>query len=289
MKNFILQQRDIEILRSVNRYRYLQTGQIKRILFSGNTTEQSTRRRLGYLLEANLLGRLALPLSFDQKKPEAVYYLERDGAKFLELQNEDVFFYSKADEIKPIFLNHALDISEFRLNLEIALREHPTVELKTFIADFVLKANFHSFKGRWRYILYNQVLHKLKQKVYSVYPDALIILQGKGKYKDYQKLYFLEIDRGTAGLRIIQEKVIGYTLFLEEGYFEKAFPGFKEFTVLLQTNSEPRAWNIRNKISTESGSDLFWITYSSKVNEHTIVSESIWIDDENKLRCIVKS
>lgn len=289
MKRFILQTRDLDILKAVNRFRYLQTRQIKKLLFDSNTTPQSTRRRLRCLIDGEYLGRFSPAIGFDNPKPDAVYYLKRAGASTLELQNEEVFFYPKAFAIKPMFLNHALDISEFRINLELALKEHAAVELRAFIPDYELKSNFHSFKGRWRYRLYNQVIHKEKQRAYAVYPDAAIILQGRNKYKEHRRLFFLEIDRGTAGLRIIQDKVIGYSLFREQRFFEKTFPGFTEFIVLLQTNSQQRAINIRERISREEGNELIWIAHSEVINQETVVLKNVWMDDQQDLRSLIKS
>lgn len=286
MKKFFLQERDLEIVKAVNRYRYLNTAQINKLLFSENTTMQSARRRLRYLSGDNYLGRLDLPIG--QTKNETVFFLEKEGAKLLAFQNEEVYFYPKASHVKPMYLAHALDISEFRLNLELALQNHPLVRFKNFIADFELKADFHSFKGRWRYQLYNQMLHKTKHKIYAVYPDATFILQGKGQYEEYQELFFVEIDRGTSSLQVILEKAVGYLLFFEDGYFQKKFSGFQEFIVLLQTTSPQRAENIRDKIKTEPGGEFFWITDVSKVNEKTILS-NIWQNNDLVLQYLVKN
>ncbi len=55
---FVLTERDIEMLKVINRYRYLRTGQIKRLVFPDNASLQSTRRRLRGLYHNGSMNRM---------------------------------------------------------------------------------------------------------------------------------------------------------------------------------------------------------------------------------------
>lgn len=284
---FVLTDRDLEIFHVVNRYRYLRTGQIKRLVFPNNTTEQSTRRRLKYLFHNGYLGRVMPFVRIGEGSSETAYYLEKTGRELLQQAGEEIAAYATGGQVKHQFLDHALDISEFRVNLELALADHPAVEIHRFTADFEVKTHTTEAIGKKRYKLYDEITHPVTRAPYTVYPDALIILKGKGKFEDYQRLYFLEIDRGTEGLNVIKDKITGYSLYLKQNVFAK-FGKFKGFTVLLQTNSKKRAENIRHHLTGVDGSELVWISEAGQVNQETVATSPIWQDHEMKMRVIVK-
>ena len=117
----------------------------------------------------------------------------------------------------------------------------------------------------------------MNKQSYTVYPDALIILRGKGEYAKFQKLYFLEVDRSTEGLRIIQDKVIGYNLYRRENVFKK-FGAFDDFQVLFQAPSQKRAGNIRQALTDLEGTESVWVTSADQVTEDSILGSTIWTD-----------
>ena len=284
---FVLTDRDIEILRAVNRYRYLRTGQIKRLVFPENTTEQSARRRLKYLFHNGYLGRVMPFVRVGEGSSETAYYVDKAGRDILQQAGEEIAAYATGGQVKHQFLDHALDISEFRVHLELALADHPTVEMHRFTADFEVKTHTANAIGKRRYKLFDEVAHPVTKESYVVYPDALIVLKGKGSLEQYQRLYFVEIDRGTEGLNVIKDKIIGYSLYLKQNVFAK-FGKFKTFVVLLQTNSAKRAENIRHFLTGIDGAELVWISEAGQVKQETIVISPIWQDHELKMRTILK-
>ena len=284
---FVLTDRDIEILRAVNRYRYLRTGQIKRLVFSENTTEQSARRRLKHLFHNGYLGRVMPFVRVGEGSSETAYYVDKAGRDILQQAGEEIAAYATGGQVKHQFLDHALDISEFHVHLELALSVHPTVEIHRFTADFEVKTHTANAIGKRRYKLFDEVAHPITKESYVVYPDALIVLKGKGSLEQYQRLYFVEIDRGTEGLNVIKDKIIGYSLYLKQNVFAK-FGKFKTFTVLLQTNSAKRAENIRHHLTGVDGSELVWVSDAGQVKQETIATSPIWQDHELKMRAILK-
>lgn len=285
---FVFTDRDIEILKAINRYRYLRTNQITRLVFLENKTHQSTRRRLKYLYHNKFLDRVVPFIQAGESSGETAYFLDKEGAELLEDYEEEVKYYPKANQAKHRFLRHALDLSEFRVNLEIALKDHPIVSLARFTADFEIKSYTQNLIGNHIFKLYNEVTHPFNKKRYVVYPDARIILKGKGEYEKHQKLYYLEVDRGTESLQRIKDKVIGYNIYRKLNFFKKDGK-FDKFLLLIQTNSEKRAKNIRNELTDLEGSDLTWVTSVNKVNEKSIISEPIWEDYQLQKKSILKT
>jgi hypothetical protein len=200
---------------------------------------------------------------------------------------EKVRAFPKSGKVKHFFLNHALDLSEFHLILELALRNHPKVTLHRFVCDYEVKSHLNNGKGNKAFALYDEVTHPISNRRYVVHPDALIVLQGKGELEGYQKLYFLEIDRGTERLEIVRNKVIGYNSYLKKRIFTK-YGKFEGFKVLIQTNSAKRAVNIRENLIDHERSDFVWVTDVTKMNEKTILNAPIWLDHELKLRSVLK-
>ena len=286
---FRLQVRDMEILKVVNRYRYLRTNQIKRLVFPENRSIQSTRKRLKYLFHNGFLGRINPFVAPGAGQPDTAYYLEKSGAEMLTeyFPDETIHLYGKAGRVQYAFLSHALELSEFRMYLEIALKDHPRVRLSRFIADFEIKRHTQNAIGKNRYKLFHEIEHPSTRQRFIVYPDALIILKGVGQYEHIQKLYFLEIDRGTEGLRRIQEKVIGYHLYHTQSIHRK-FGKFKNFKVLFQTTSPKRTQNMRKGLLDMAGNDMVWITDREQVWENTILKDPIWLDHEMQLKSIMK-
>ena len=284
---FILTARDIEILQAINRYRYLRTGQIQRLIFPDCTTVQSPRRRLKYLFHNQYLGRMTPYVQIGHGSSEVAYYLDKNGRRYLEEIGETLTTYAKGGQVRPQFLHHALDLSEFRVHLELALQSHSIVELKRFVADFELKGKTKDAVGKKRYRLYDEVEHPVHRQSYVVYPDALIILQGKDDYAHFQKLYFLEIDRGTESHTVLRNKIIGYNLYRNLKIFQK-FGKFDRFQVLIQTSSPKRMENLQKAFTDLEGADLVWLTDHTQVTAESILSKPVWQDAKGDYHPIVK-
>lgn len=286
--NFNFTARDLAILEALNRYRYLRTNQIKRLVFTENTTLQSTRRRLKYLFHNGFIGRVIPFVQIGEGSSETAYFLDKSGGQALQAETgTELLAYAKGSQVKHQFLDHALDLSEFRVNLELALKDHALILLRRFVADFEIKGNFQKALGQENHKLFQEVSHPVSKVKYVVYPDALFIFQGQGELEKYQSLYFLEIDRGTESLNVIRNKVIGYNIYRNERLFTK-FGKFAAFRVLLQTHSEKRAQNIRQHLTDQEGSELIWVTSQPQVNEVSIIKDSIWLNHTWELKSILR-
>ncbi len=282
---FNLTDRDVRILEALKRYRYLKTSQIARLIFTENKTIQSTRRRLKYLFHAGLIGRLQPFIQVGKSSGETAYYLEKKAWEFIE-DDGSTPRYGKVKNVKPQFLEHALAVSEFRLNVELSCEDNEIVELYRFVADFELKENFENMAGKHRYRLFDEVNDPISKQTHIVYPDAMFILKGRGeKYAQFQRLFFVEIDRGTEGLRVIQDKLTGYHLYKREGIFKK-YGQFDDFRVLFQVRSDKRLLNFQNIATPFAESLNVWIT-NSEIETKNIISQEIWFTESGSLKSIL--
>ena len=284
---FRLMDRDITILRAVNRYRYLRTSQVNELIFSGNTSIQSARRRLKLLYQNNYLGRIQpfLQKGGEEQPADIAYHLGKLGQAVLEELGDTVFRYSKANQARHKFLLHALDLSQFRVSMELALANRDNLDVERFIPYFQMKEGLRSASGNQRYRIFDEVREPVTGKIIVVYPDAAVILQSvPGGVK---RLIFVEIDRGTEGLEIIREKLFGYQLYFRRKGFSK-YGVSDKFTVLFQTSSQQRAENMAALTQSIKFEPNIFFTSHQLLNEKTIFDGEIWIDSEGKPRALLR-
>lgn len=287
---FQLTERDLEIIRAVNRYRYLRTNQIQRLIFTENTSIQSARNRLKVLFHNNYLGRIEPFVQFHNQKKEMTndlaYYLGRAGHSLLEEIGEAVYRYSKANQVQHQFLLHALELSEFRLHLEQAIDQNDNLLIDRFIAYFEMKEHLTGLSGKHRYRLYDEIRNPLSGDKITVYPDATTILEAPEFGQ--KRLFFVEIDRGTEGLERIREKILGYHWYAKNRIFAKFGP-FEKFTVLFQTSSEIRARNMAALVGSMICDPEILVTDFTKLNAKTLLENKIWLDKASELKSLLKN
>lgn len=273
--NFQITDRDLEILRALNRYRYMRSGQIHRLLFSDNGTVQSARRRLRALYHHSYIERARPYVQVGKPAPEMAYYLGRKGRQLMKQEGQIVKYWRKGGEVKYQFLEHALAVSEFRLNLELAVNALEEVTLEQFIPDFQMREHAEGFVGRKRYLLYREVTHPVNRKSYVVHPDALIVLSAVRDGKKASRMICLEIDQGTQGLDRIRDKMTGYHLARQENLLRQ-FSGLSSFIVLFQTRTRKRAENIFDTLIDHASENMARVACKDEVSPETLLSEPIW-------------
>lgn len=284
---FRLTERDIDILKAVNRYRYLRTVQVQRLVFAENGSIQSARRRLRLLFHNGYLGRIHPFLQQGNKEQSAdiAYYLGKVGQEALDELGETVFRYSKANQVRHKFLLHALDLSEFRLNLELALIGEARLALRRFIPYFDMKEGVTSVTGKNRYRLFDKIRDPLTGRDIVIYPDAALILETVPGAK--KRLLFAEIDRGTEGLERIREKLFGYQLYMKNRVFAK-YGSFDRFTVLFQTTSDRRALNMASLAQSMTLDFNLFVTGFENVSPESLLHGEIWMERDGNRRALLQ-
>ena len=283
-----LTERDLTILQCLQQYRYLQTKHIQRLCFPEVTTPQSPRRRLKFLFHHRYINRLPMPIVPGHGSSEVVYYLDRLGYEAIDPEELFPRQFKKNEQVKPHFLAHAVAVSEFRVGLEEALRKQSVIELHRFVPDHELKSNRKGLAGRHRYRLFDEVFDPVTKDKQVVYPDAEIVLRGVGALAEHQRLYFVEIDRGTEGLGVLQDKVAAYELFRQSKKFKKK-GAFDDYVVLFQTNSEARLQNMIKRFSHLEGAESVWATCTQRIAGKDLLSSPVWEKVNGEKRSILNT
>lgn len=278
--------RDEQVLLMISLYRFVLTSQIKTKVFAGTKDLQVTRRRLRRLHDAGLIDYIDFSTN-GKGSSERVHFITSSGSLYIQekFPGTRTILYSKRRNFNYPFMRHAIACSEFRLNLELALQNHPRVAIKQYVSEFELTENphdqgMHRLRIYWSFTLPNRPKHVV------MYPDSLIVLAGRDQFKDQKILLFLEVDRGTERLAIIHEKITGYNLFRERG-FHKQF-GVNGFKILFQCHSSRRMENIRESLFGFKGSEMVRLTSVDQVNAESIAADPIWRDVENRTMSLLK-
>ena len=239
-KPLVLTERDRAIILSVYENRFLRRDQIQRLFFSKSSLP-ACNMRLKKLYEHRFLDRLYKPVAVGSS--QAVYALDKRGAEIVALilgrPINQINWKRDHNRVEFLFLEHTLAVSEFKVNLDLALA-------RSDVADLI-------FYRRGTKSLNTRVSDPRGKKKYLVVaPDAFFgIKNHKGR-----SYFFLEADLGTETLKRFQEKTIAYKEYWKTGKYTQTY-GFKNFRVLTITESRKRLENLMEATRKVGGKNMF--------------------------------
>jgi hypothetical protein len=116
---------------------------------------------------------------------------------------------------KSQHIAHILAINRFRICLENACKNHPSVQLAGLITEY--DANEKSNETFARITAQKVSGPPGRSRIFTFIPDLIFTLERNGAYA----LFFVEIDLGTEPMKLLREKVMAYDRYYdEEGYSE---------------------------------------------------------------------
>ena len=196
-----LSDRDREILTAAQRYRYLLTGQIQRLYFTGSTTPTAARRAaaraLRRLKDLGLLDHLVRRIGGVRAGSGGlVWHLTRAGERLLYLENHTLTPTKRFSEPSPYFLAHTLAVADIAVQLTELCRGQHTLKLTTLQPE----------PECWRTFSEYGALQSLK-------PD-LFAITVSGQYEDR---WFIEVDLDTESPNKIIDKCERYHKYYRSG------------------------------------------------------------------------
>jgi hypothetical protein len=228
-----IQERDLEIIRLVYDYRFMDSQQICALV---NGSEQVILRRLCKLYHHKYLDRPLSQTSFSNPilgPKSLVYALADRGADLLSerlgIDRRKVKWSKKNSAAKERHIQHTLMISHFRACLSLAIKDTPGVNMLFFSRE-----NAQELKD----VIYDTKDGKRQRLI--IVPDGFF---GIVDAKVEGMFFFLEADRSTMTNSRFGRKMRAYWLWWQRGGSLKRF-GIKSFRVLTLTLSKARRDNL---------------------------------------------
>ncbi|HMN14372.1 MAG TPA: replication-relaxation family protein [Bellilinea sp.] len=269
-----LMARDLEILSAVHDFRIVRGSQLQALFFGSQSTASY---RLSRLYQHGFLDRHFLPTLGGIASSPALYTLGKRGVDLLRRavdgDPKDIRKPPDHRELSPLFLEHLLEINDFRVAVMVAARELGyTLEL--WLDDFQLKADYD------RVVI--EAPNRRRREV-SLIPDGYFVLRAP----QGRACFFLEMDRGTMTRGRFRDKVLAYQAYIASGQYEKRY-GTRSLRVLTVTSGPKRLENLKAEAEEARGGRVFWFTTSDLVTDKTVLMGAIWqITGSNELASLI--
>lgn len=293
---FQLTPRDLDILRSLARFRFLNSGQIT-TLMPGSA--KNMRARLKLMFEHGFLDRP--DCQYDTYRPgggsaEIVYALTDKGARliadsgFPEAGAHASWSQKNRSAGRP-FLEHTLAIADFAVTLAASVRDRNDIEL---LDDAALLARFpaHTQELPKPLRMSVPVIFDGTRHMVGIEPDYAFSLGFPAMRQ--RTNYLVEIDRGTMPIEraslassSILRKLVAYREIWRSGLHTTQL-GWRNFRVLTVTTEPERAKHMRECALRHLGSvdaALFWFTERSTLASSDPFAH-VWCDAAGTSRSI---
>jgi hypothetical protein len=238
-----LNERDSLIIEAIYRHRFLNTDQLAALI---GGSKQMVVRRLNKLFHSGYIDRPVAQLSLMGNRA-MIYALGNKGAQLLcehwDLPVGELDWTSKNREVRGMFLEHSLMVSQFMVCMELACRR--VTEVRFIPPEEIINRRPLPGVGIEKTLGW-KVGAKVNNKLYdfSIIPDGAFgieVSEPKGTY-----YFFLEADRSTMPVKrnnlfrsSFLKKMIGYFSTWQQDLFTKYF-GFKNVRVLTVALSQER-------------------------------------------------
>lgn len=278
-----LTDRDAEIIRQVQKHRFLRSTHITALV---GGSPQPILRRLHLLYHNGYLDRPRAQIDYYHQggSRTMVYGLSNRGADVLQrrfgILRPRIDWIAKNQSVKPIYLQHTLMVADVMVSLERGCRQNHKVRLiePEEIANQLPLTSF-----QWHV----QVNHDGETNRLGIMPDKVFGLQFAGRPPGRDTAYFfLEADRATMpvtrrGLQrtsVFQKMLAYYETWRQ--HLHTALFNFHRFRVLTVTTSPMRAQNIllaSQSLNGGKGSSLFLVADGAKISSHpNLLTFPIW-------------
>ncbi len=218
----VIRESDLEILRYCHELRFCTIDHL---------TELTGRHRqaLNLRLQQLIGERYVFRNRFPNPNQKHIYSIGTNGFKLLAYHGlipfEDVPARLRTRELKPLFLNHTLLVTDIHTALILASR-----------GSEMRLANWREGRDLYDSVTYYDAGRKIRL---PVCPDAFFGIDRNG-YPETRLSFALEADRGTTTRRTFEDKLNAYWRFLEQNRQTKAY-GVKWFRVVTVTLTQSRA------------------------------------------------
>jgi len=263
-----IRERDIEILEALYSYRLLTTSQLASLFFR---TKKRAERRLRKLFDAELIERVFRPVVVGSA--EILYVLDKGGMNLLAHargidRGAIQATRARAKKLKPLFLDHFIEVNQFRLSVTLSAPRH-RCEMLFWKYDHELQNK--NDKG---VLISDRVVdpENPTQRI-PITPDGFFGLETpKGK-----AYFFVEVDRATMDNPRFKRKMRGYARYWLDDVFTEKW-GYKSFRVLTSTTKRrvPNLLKTTSELNEKQLLPMFHFTDRDYITPERILGQ-IWL------------
>ena len=267
-----LTSRDTELLRDVFEFRFLNSEQLLALHEGGR---RNLKQRLSLLFQHGFLDRPKVQKTAHLVSSHIVYSLDRKGADVLSgnaEEREGILRRIRETQHTSALIAHALMISQFRICLTLALKNHPEAKLTRWVQGNDLKT-----------------LLQRRGENPSLVPDAFFMLETD----EWKHPCFLEADRATMPEERFTNKLRMYWRHNREKSFQPSL-GISHFRVLTITPNEKRAENLciaaMSADDQKTGSNLYLFLSEKQysLTKPEAILEPIWASAKDEKHGILE-
>jgi hypothetical protein len=272
---FRLTDDDVEIVRQLARHRFLRSTHVAALV--GRSLDR-TNDRLSRLFHAGYVDRPRAQLDYYPTSGSSpmVYALADRGARLL-IQRDGIDFANvewsrKNRQAGRPFIEHQLEIMDFYVGLQIAMRDRTDVRL-IHPDELVVAFPDQSFSERNPFALKVKVPHRGAMLEIGLVPDLVF---GVSLADGTRRHFMVEIDRGTMPIvradiaqTSFERKMRAYLAAHAAKLHERHF-GWKNFRVLTVTTEERRMQSMLDNLCAagiphSAGPSLFFFVAGTKL------------------------
>jgi hypothetical protein len=279
--------RILRILQFLATYYTLTRVQLQVLLaLSGKNADRACRKLLLRLFQAGLINKTHGEVVFVERNgaPAPVYFPSRRGLEYLSAELQDERWMSCCC-LTPAwqYLHHFTMLAQLHIHFDAAIAQQREVRLHRWLGEYDV-ANPNENDPAKRFKLFTEIQRTPKRLVAN--PDAAFLLS----YREHRKVYFVELSRGTSGIRqIAASKTPGFAAMAQQRLHRRLYPDTTtdSFTVLAIEPSIGRRDLLAKAIRDKAGADLWKFAAWSEIKPETLLFEPIFRDCYGKASALV--
>ncbi len=222
------------------------------------------------LYHYGFIERAEQPQRLSEGRKPLIYFLDREGASFLETKYDlPVDWKPKDNRVSQLFLDHLLQVNAIRVALTLSARQH-AFSIDHWLDDKRLK----SPQMKDQVELLGDGGKRTKA---AVVPDAYFHLQTEEDSYNF----FLEADMGTVTgesskweRRDWGRKVRAYLEYYRSGGYEARYKT-KDLRILTVTTGEARLTHLKGVTERAGGRARFWFTTFKRIENQDILLDHL--------------
>lgn len=256
------------------------TSQVAHLFF---TTKRRAEKRLRQLFDAELVERLFRPVAVGTA--EIIYVLDKAGVNLLSQElgsdrGEINDARIKAKKLKPFFLDHFIEINQFRLSVTLAA---PTNNCRLLFWKYANELQNRNEQG---VLISDHVVdpENPTQKI-PVTPDGFFGLETPRG----DAFFFVEVDRATMDNPRFKRKMRGFARYWLDGVYRAKWGYEKPFRVLTTTTKRrvPNLLLTTGRLSEKQLLPIFHFTNRENITPEQVFGKIWQIPNAQGARSIV--